>query len=100
MAIEDREEGFSTTFKMDFSIADKFGIAAVKDTFNRAFNEWKHDYRYLTDLVIVLNHKIWEHYETNEELAKLYNELWEQADAYACDNLTGEELNYFYRVTD
>ena len=30
-----------TTFWMDFSIADKFGIAAIKDTYNRAFKGWK-----------------------------------------------------------
>ena len=33
-----------TTFAMDFDIADRFGASAVKDTFNRAFNEWKSDY--------------------------------------------------------
>ena len=49
---------------------------------------------------MVLNWKIWEHYETNEPLAKLYNDLWEQADNYACNNLKGEELDYFYRTTD
>lgn len=95
------ENNFSTTFRMDFSIADRFGVPAVIDTFNRAFAEWKSDHRYLTDLVITLNHKIWEHYEGgNEELAKVYNGLWEKADAYACDNLKGEELAYFYRETD
>ena len=36
---------FKTTFKNDFTIADKFGASAVKDTFNRAFNEWKNNYR-------------------------------------------------------
>jgi hypothetical protein len=94
------EEEFSTTFWSDFSIADKFGISAVKDTFNRAFNEWKDDYRYLTDLVMVLNHKIWEWYEKDEKLADLYNELWEKADEYALDNLKGDELTYFIRTTD
>lgn len=94
------EENFSTTFPQDFTIADKFGIKAIKDTFNRAFKEWKSDYRYLTHLVMALNHKIWEHYETNKAYAELYNELWQKADAYACDNLKGDELAYFYRVTD
>ena len=95
------EEKFSTTFPMDFSIADRFGINAIKDTFNRAFNEWKSDYRYLTHLVIALNHKIWEHYEKgNKPYAALYNELWEKADGYACDNLKGDELRYFYKMTD
>lgn len=93
-------EGFSTTFRMDFTIADRFGESAVRDTFNRAFGEWKGDYRYLTDLVITLNHKIFEHYGKHEGLARLYNELWEKADGYACDNLKGEELSYFYETTD
>lgn len=91
---------FSTTFWMDFSIADRFGIPAIKDTFNRAFEEWKSDYRYLTDLVMVLNHKIWEWYEKNEEIARVYNELWEKADEYALDHLKGAELNYFLNTTD
>lgn len=101
-----------TTFWEDFSIADKFGEKAIKDTFKRAFNEWKSDYKYLTELVMVLNHKIWlyfslkentksnEEYEKYDKYAKLYNDLWEQADAYACDNLKGNEADYFYRTTD
>ena len=91
---------FSTTFWSDFSIADVFGNDAIQDTYNRAFKEWKTDYRYLTDLVMVLNHKIWQWYEKDEERAKLYNKLWEEADNYAYENLKGEELSYFYQVTD
>lgn len=90
-----------STFPTDFDIADKFGLGAIKDTFKRAFNEWKSNYVYLTELVITLNFKIWEHYENgNQEFASLYNELWEEADNYACENLKGEELSFFYRVTD
>lgn len=89
-----------TTFWQDFSIADRFGKSAVRDTFRRAFDEWKTDAIYLTELVMVLNWKIWEHYEENEALALVYNELWEQADAYAVENLTGDDLDYFYRTTD
>ena len=89
-----------TTFWQDFSIADKFGGDAVQDTFNRAFEEWKSDHIYLTELVLVLNWKIWQWYEKREDLAQIYNKLWEQADAYACDNLQGDELQYFYTTTD
>jgi hypothetical protein len=94
------EEKFETTFWQDFTIADHFGNTAIKDTFRRAFNEWKDDYRYLTDLVMVLNHKIWEWYEIDENRARIYNNFWEQADEFACENLQGEELKYFYRATD
>ena len=30
-----------TTFWEDFSIAERFGVSAIQDTFNRAFKEWK-----------------------------------------------------------
>lgn len=30
----------------------------------------------------------------------MYNDFWEIADQYALNNLNGEELDYFYRVTD
>lgn len=50
-----------TTFWTDFNIADRFGLDAIKDTYNRAFNEWKDDKVYATELVLVLNWKSWEH---------------------------------------
>ena len=71
------------TFWMDFTIADAFGLDAIQDTFNRAFNEWKSDYKMLTALVMVLN-----------------NDLWEQAQYYALTNLKGDELQYYYEITD
>ena len=89
-----------TTFWQDFSIADAFGINAVVDTFKRAFEEWKGNYKYLTELVMVLNHKIWQWYKKNASLAKVYNKVWELADGYAVNNLKDKELEYFYRVTD
>lgn len=89
-----------TTFYTDFSIADGFGVDAIKDTYKRAFNEWKTDYKYLTELVMVLNWKIAEHYEDNMEYAELYNQLWGKADSYACEHLKGEQLDYFYKTTD
>lgn len=89
-----------TTFWEDFTIADRFGASAIKDTYKRAFNEWKDNYIYLTELVMVLNHKIWQWYERNQQFAEIYNDLWKQADQYAVDNLKGKELEYFYSTTD
>lgn len=96
-----RELGYEpkTTFWSDFSIADRFGEDAVKDTFNRAFEEWKNDHVYLTELVMVLNHKTWQH-QNNDSMCRLYISLFEKADAYALDNLKDEELMYFLEVTD
>lgn len=95
-----QENGYDliTTFWEDFSIADKYGIAGVKDTYKRAFSEWKGNYKFFTELTLVLNHKIWQHYESNRELAALYDRLWREADEYAMNNFEGEELDYYYRI--
>ncbi len=89
-----------TTFYEDFSIADKFGIEAIVDTYNNAFNSWKHDYKYITELVLVLNWKIWRWHETNDMYARLYDELWRKLDQWCIDNLNGKELEYYYATTD
>ena len=92
---------FKTTFWSDFSIADAFGINAVKDTYKRAFKEWKDDYIYLTELVLVLNWKLWQHYEAgNENMTRVYDALWREANEYGYETLKGEELKYFYRTLD
>lgn len=50
---------------------------------------------------MMLNWKIWEHHgENNEELARLYNSLWEKASKYAMGTLKDEELSYYFRTTD
>lgn len=96
------ENGYTvqTTFWEDFTIADLFGLSAIRDTYNRAFTEWEDNCKFLTELVLVLNHKIWQHYGRKPEVAALYNDLWEQTDRYAVDNLKDDELSYFLEVTD
>ena len=95
-----------TTFWRDFSIADQLGVEAIQDTYNRIFKEWKKDYKYLTELVMVLNHKTWQFYEqgkTNqrfEAYAELYDTLYKKAANYAIEHLEGDELRYYFQVTD
>jgi len=97
------ECGYTTisTFWDDFTIAEKFGCNSIEETYSRAFNEWKDNYKMLTELVMVLNHKIWQFWEKDQTaIAECYNNLWEKADAYACNNLKGEALIYYYQITD
>jgi len=90
-----------TTFYTDFTIADHFGAKAVKDTYNRAFKEWRSDYKYLTELVMVLNHKAWHHYSKgNTGLSELYSDLYYKANDWAYNNLEGEALDFYFSVTD
>lgn len=89
-----------TTFYTDFSIADKFGVEAIKDTYSRSFASWQHDYKYITELSLVLNWKIWWWYGVNDECSKLYDRLWRQLDEWCMDNLKDEELEYYCKTID
>ena len=88
-----------TTFYTDFSIADKFGKNAIIDTYKRAFNEWKDDMEYFTELSMVLNWKSWEH-ENNQELCSLYVDLYEKTIDYVDNNWDEQKQHYYYVTTD
>lgn len=97
------ENGYEvkTALWNDFSIADRFGVNAIQDTYDRAFKEWKDNVEYFTELVLILNWKIWQHYEQgNKELAQRYDTLWRDTDQYAVDNLKDDDLKYYLRTTD
>ena len=91
-----------TTFYTDFSIADNFGEKAVKETYNRAFKEWKDNIKYVTELAMALNWKIWEHfeYEGKRNLANLYDKLYWKTDEFITNHFKGEDLAYYFRTTD
>lgn len=89
-----------STFAADFAIADSFGKEAVKETFDRAFNEWKDRPKMMAEMALVLNHNIWRYHETDPELAKVYDECWKQADEYCMEHYRGDDLNWYIRVTD
>ena len=89
-----------TTFWEDFTIADAFGVSAIEDTYNRAFNGWKHDYVYITELSLVLNWKMFQWYEKDDSKYKIYYDLYTKLDAWCMDNLRNSELIYYIDTTD
>lgn len=96
------ENGYEmkTTFWSDFTIADAFGIDAIKDTYKNAFTSWKNNYEYVTELSLVMNWKIFTHYEKDDEKAELYTKLWQQTDEWCMNHLKKGELAYYIKWTD
>lgn len=94
------EERVTTTFHMDFAIAEKFGVKGIRDTYKRAFEGWKDNYHYFTELVMVLNHRCWMWNEKNNTLMELYRELYYKAHDYATSTYKGEALKFYLEVTD
>lgn len=88
-----------TTFWQDLSIAERFGSRAIRETYRMVKKEWSGDYKYWTELVLVLNHKIWDWYEKDDNIARTYNDLWKDADALT-EDWEGEKLAYYLRTTD
>lgn len=89
-----------TTFYTDLGIAEVFGEEAVIDTANRVFEEWHENAEYFSEFVIALNWKIWEHYKTNEKLARVYDKLWHKYDDWCKNNYKGKDFETYFDITD
>lgn len=89
-----------TTFFQDFSIADRFGDNAIRDTYKRAFAEWKDNIEYITELCMMLNWKSWQYAEVNIPRSQLYVDLYEKLYDWCGKNLSKKDLQYFYRTLD
>lgn len=94
------EREFKTTFYEDFSMAEMFGKEAIIDTYKRCLNEWSSDIKYFTEFVIALNHKIREWYGKENNVARLYDKLWREADLLALEIFQGKDKEYYLRETD
>lgn len=62
-------------------------------------SEWKDDFKYWTELCLVLNHKIWQWYERDNQKAVLYDKLWREADEMTSE-WSDEKQEYYFQVTD
>ena len=107
------------TFYSDFGIAEfcevyKADAGAVKDTYNRVEESWGSNIEAITEVVMVLNHKIWSFYdgvdssflgcseEWRQHFMKVYQELYERCVAFIEKTFANdsEALSYYYEVTD
>ena len=108
-------ERADTIFFQDFSIADRYGMKAVKETFENARYK-KRNYKEVTELAVVLNHRGWAWYTRAEEERKQgldtkASESEERASYYfdrfneICDwayngGMTDEQAVFFHNVLD
>ena len=94
----------TTTFWEDFSIAERFGIKAIKDTFRRAVKEWEDDPTYMAEVAIVTNTKCWMWYQQGKEaLSRLYSDLYYKVRDIVYDDNKERPKDYysiFFRLKD
>ena len=91
---------FQTTFWEEFSIADQYGSEGIVEHYNQVFEQWKDNLKFLTELVLVLNWKIAQWYQVDDNLGLTYDELWKRTDGYAMHTLKGDDLHYYLSTLD
>lgn len=92
-------------FWQAFTEAEKDGEATIITIASIMYQRWRDDIEELTDLVMVINHKSWDHYRKgNAKYQEVYTELYYKYYEKALDYLEKEgredDLRYFIRTLD
>ena len=96
----------STLYWADFSVAEKFGVKALKDTWAKVGDIKELDPAVLTELIVVLNHKLWQCHDLGQmetEKYKLYEKWYNKAMDHAVSTNNGwtdAQREHFFYVTD
>ena len=91
---------FESTFWEEFSIAEDYGAEGVKEHYDLVFEQWKDNLKFLTELVLVLNIKIFIWYGVDDTIGKMYDQLWKETDGYALNTLKSDDLHYYLSTLD
>lgn len=88
-----------------FDTAEMCGEATIKGVAEANFDVYKDDIEGLTMLVMVINHKSWNHHEHGnpklcELYANLYYKYYEKAINYLEEQGNEDNIRYFIRALD
>jgi len=92
-------------FWQRFDLAEMCGKNTIIGVAEASFDEFKDDIEGLTMLVMVINHKSWDHHgRDNAGLSELYADLYyqyyEKAIEYLESKNRNDDLSYFIRTLD
>ena len=91
---------FESSFWEEFSIAEDYGPEGIHHHYDIVFEQYKDNLKYLTELVLVLNIKIFIWYGVDDDLGQMYDQLWKETDGYALETLKGDDLHYYLHTLD
>ena len=90
-----------TTFWDDFTLAEKIGLPAIEKTYRNAFNSWKTDVVFITELVLVLNWKMLYMDEKHmDDESSIYFKCWKELYDWCERHLEAGAYLYFISVAD
>ena len=91
-----------TTFFSDLGTAEWYGEKAVNETYRDVVGSWIGDYKYFSEFVLALNWKCWYWYDRDNNLSRLYSDLFYKAKDkfYSHYKDNQEACDYFFELTD
>lgn len=92
-----------TTFFADLYVAYATGGAkAIEDTYKRSMKSYKNNVKYLTELVVSLNHLLWMLHDRVGECpsTRLLHDLFYKCRNHCLENFKGDDLDFFSMVID
>ena len=96
-------------FAQDFAIADWYDEKSVKETYNRAVNEWKDNYKAMTEMAVQLSYMSYAHSQLKEQgiagrdpFIALYSSLFEKVTDFFYKHFENnhEACSHFFDWTD
>lgn len=81
------------------------GLEAIDSFAEEVFNLYKDNIIYLTEFIMVINHKCWYWFEHGDNhIARFYSELYHEFDERAINyiesNMDNEAMTYYFRTLD
>lgn len=93
-----------TTFFSDLSIAECYGAAGVRDTYDRVIDDWMDNLVFITEFIVCLGLKAsqWAGRAGGTELQDVYTNLFANATDAFYNHYEGNEeaCDYFFQMTD
>lgn len=95
----------ATNLWENFTEREFNGLEAVDSFAEEVFNLYKDNIIYLTEFIMVINHKCWYWFEHGDNhIARFYSELYHEFDKRAINyiesNMDNEAMTYYFKTLD
>lgn len=87
-----------TALWQKFTDVEKNGVDAIKDLYEKTFEERWWEIADITDLAMVIYCKLWHWDGTDWVYNRMYEPTWEKMRDWAYDHLKGNDAQYYYNT--
>lgn len=79
---------------------DTSALTTLLDSITKSVQNLQYTIEVITETVMAINWKSFQHYDEHRDLARTYNRYYKFLDKWCMDNLKDEDLSYYLSTTD